>query len=89
MAWIGWWTLGTVSLRLFMVWLFNKTGGSVFAVAMAHAVSNLCWLFPIQGSWFDPKLNGLIMGGVALVVILPLIRQPGRDRRSVQSQPRR
>ncbi len=78
-GWIAWWTLGTLALRLLMVWLFNKTGGSVFAVAMVHAVSNLCWqLFPIQGSWFDPRLNGLIMGAVALVVILPLSHQRGR-----------
>lgn len=79
-GWIAWWTLGTMAMRLLMVWLFNKTGGSVFAVAMVHAVSNLCWqLFPIQGSWFDPRLNGLIMGVVALIVILPLSHQRGRD----------
>lgn len=77
--WIAWWTLGTVSLRVFMVWLFNGTGGSVFAVVAVHVVSNLCWqLFPIQGSWFDPRLNGLIIGGVALVLIPSLIRQ-GRE----------
>ena len=70
-AWIAWWTVGTLALRLIMVWLFNGTGGSVFAVAVFHAVSNLCWqLFPIQGSWFDPRLHGLFMAAVALTVVL-------------------
>lgn len=79
-GWIAWWTLGTISLRVFMVWLFNKTGGSVFAVAMVHAVSNLCWqLFPVHGTWFDPRLNGLITAGVALVVIPLMIHRRGRD----------
>lgn len=79
-GWIAWWTLGTVSMRLVMVWLYNKTGGSVFGVATVHAVSNLCWqLFPVHGSWFDPRLNGVIMGGVALAVALTSIRRSGRD----------
>jgi len=69
--WIAWWTLGTVAMRLIMVWLFNKTGGSVFGAAVFHAVSNLCWqMFPVQGSWFDPRLNGLLMGGLALATVL-------------------
>ena len=82
-SWIAWWTVGTVSTRLLMVWLFNKAGASLFAVATAHAVSNLCWqLFPIQGSWFDPRLNGLILGGLALAVIVPLSHQRGGSTRS-------
>ena len=85
-AWIAWWTLGTISLRLFMVWLFNATGGSVFCVVMVHAINNLCWqLFPIQGSWFDPRINSVIMGSVALIVILASIFQKGRDRHRSRS----
>lgn len=73
-VWIAWWTLGTISLRLFMVWLFNRTGGSVFAVVVVHATNNLAWqLFPIQGSWWDPRINGMIMGITALIVILTSI----------------
>ena len=56
-------------MRVIMVWLFNRAGGSVFGVAVFHAVSNLCWqLFPVHGSWFDPRLNGLLMGVVACAV---------------------
>jgi hypothetical protein len=37
-----------------MVWLYNNTRKSVFAVALFHAVSNVCWQsFPIHGSYFD------------------------------------
>ena len=73
-SWIAWWTLGTISLRLVMVWLFNATGGSVFAVVVVHATNNLSWqLFPIQGSWWDPRINGVIMGIIALIVILTSI----------------
>ncbi len=51
-VWIAWWCLGTVALRVVMVWLYNSTGKSVFAAALFHAVSNVCWqLYPIQGSF--------------------------------------
>ena len=70
-SWIAWWSLGTVAQRVIMVWLFNNTGASVFGVALFHAMSNLCWqLFPVQGSWFDPRLNGVITAAVALAVVL-------------------
>jgi len=68
-SWIGWWALGTVAMRVIMVWLFNGAGGSVFGVAVFHAVSNLCWqLFPVHGAWFDPRLNGLLFAAVACAV---------------------
>jgi uncharacterized protein len=80
-VWIAWWILGTISLRLFMVWLFNATGGSVFAVVMVHATNNLSWqLFPIQGSWWDPRIIGLTMGSVALIVIFTSISKNGQDQ---------
>ena len=85
-VWIAWWTLGTISLRLFMVWLFNRTGGSVFAVVIVHATNNLCWqLYPIQGSWFDPRINGVIMASVALMVVLTAIFKQGQDRHRSRS----
>ncbi len=59
--WIAWWSLETVSLRIIMVWLYQHTGGSVFAAAVFHALINLCWqLFPIQGSYYDPRIFGLV-----------------------------
>lgn len=34
--------VGAVATRVLWVWLFNNTGGSVLAVVVVHAVSNLC-----------------------------------------------
>jgi uncharacterized protein len=68
-AWIAWWCLGTVSMRVVMVWLYNNTGKSVFAVAVLHASNNVAWqLYPVHGSYFDPRVNGLVMAFVAVVV---------------------
>jgi membrane protease YdiL (CAAX protease family) len=70
-AWIAWWSLGTVSMRIIMVGLYNQAGRSLFGVAVIHAMFNLCWqLFPAQGSYFDPRLNGLILAAVALAAIV-------------------
>lgn len=69
--WIAWWSLGTVAMRVIMVWLYNSTRRSVFAVTLLHAMSNLSWqLFPIHGSYFDPRVNGLILMSLATVVAI-------------------
>jgi hypothetical protein len=59
-GWIGAWAVGTVAGRVVMVWLYNHTRRSVLAVTLYHAISNLSWqLFPIHGSYFDPRLDAL------------------------------
>jgi membrane protease YdiL (CAAX protease family) len=68
--WIAWWSLGTVSQRIIMVWLYFRCGKSVFAMALFHAMINLCWqLFPINGSFFDPRVFGLITLCLALATL--------------------
>ena len=70
-AWIGWWCVYAVAARILMVWLYNNTGQSVFAVALFHATLNLAYmLFPVNGSHFDIRLGGLVMAFVAAVVTL-------------------
>jgi membrane protease YdiL (CAAX protease family) len=70
-GWIAWWCLGTVAQRVLLVWLYNNTGKSVFAAAVAHATANLAWqLFPIQGSYYDPRVTGLITAAAAVIVAL-------------------
>jgi hypothetical protein len=70
-AWIAWWSLGTVAMRVVMVWLYNNTGRSVFAMTLFHAMANLAWqLFPVQGSYFDPRIHGLIFAVIAAVVAI-------------------
>jgi membrane protease YdiL (CAAX protease family) len=67
--WIAWWCLGTVAIRVVMVWLYNNTGKSVFGVALFHDMINVSWqLFPIHGSYYDPRVTGLIMTLVAVIV---------------------
>jgi len=68
-AWIAWWSVGTVARRVLIVWLYNNTGKSVFAAALFHAMSNVGWqLFPIYGSHWDPRIDGLITTFVATIV---------------------
>ncbi len=70
-TWIAWWTLYAVSIRVIMVWLFNKTGKSIFGMALFHMTINTTWqLFPVSGSYFDPRVTGLILAVVAVIVIL-------------------
>ena len=69
LAWIGWWCLYAGAARVLIVWLYNNTGRSVFAVALFHATLNLSWmLFPVYGSHFDMRLGGLVMTVVAVIV---------------------
>lgn len=69
LEWIGWWALGTVSLRTIMVWLYVHAGASVFSAAVFHSMINLCWqLFPIQGSFYDPKVFSLTALALGILV---------------------
>jgi membrane protease YdiL (CAAX protease family) len=68
--WIAWWSLGTVSLRIIMVWIHTYSGKSVFAATLFHAMINLCWqLFPNNGSYYDPRIFGLIALSFAITII--------------------
>jgi uncharacterized protein len=68
-TWIAWWCLYAVAARILIVWLYNNTGKSVFAVALFHATLNLSWmLFPVHGSHFDMRLGGLGMVFTAAIV---------------------
>ncbi len=81
LTWMAWWCLYAVAARVLMVWLYNHTGQSLFAAALFHTMLNLSWmLFPVQGSYFDPRLAGLVMGFVAIAAVLvwgPKLQAPG------------
>lgn len=75
-GWILWWCVYTVSSRVIYTWIYNGAGRSVFAVALLHAVANLSWqMFPNNGSHFDPRVGGLLLAGIAAVVVAA--RWPG------------
>ena len=68
-AWIAWQCLFWVASRVLFVWLYNNTGKSVFAAAVYHAMLNVTWqLFPVNGSFYDPRITGLIVAFVAVIV---------------------
>ncbi len=68
-GWIAWWSLTTLALRAIMVWLYLQAGRSVFVTVVFHAMTNLCWqLFPVRGSYYDPRVFGLITLSVAFVI---------------------
>lgn len=68
--WILWHRLGTVALRILIVWLYNNTGKSVFSAITFHAMNNLSWaLFPNYGSHYDPFVTGVITLLMAVTVI--------------------
>lgn len=70
-AWIAWWCLYAMAARLLTVWLYNNTGRSVFAASVFHATLNLTYmLFPINGSHFDMRIGGLVMTGLAALVMV-------------------
>jgi hypothetical protein len=71
LAFIAWWSLGTVAARVIIIWLYNNMGKSVFVAAIFHAMINLTWqLFPINGLYYDPRVTGLITAIVALIVVI-------------------
>ena len=77
-AWIAWWSLFTVALRVLIVWIYNNTGKSVFAAALFHAASNACTvLLPIEFEIVGPALA--VVAAFVIVVWGPrtLIR-PGK-----------
>lgn len=65
-AWIAWWSLYTVALRVLIVWLYNNTGKSVFAAALFHATTNVSGI--TFANYYDPRLTGLIVACAAAIV---------------------
>ncbi len=68
---IAWWSLATVAYRVIITWLYNNTGRSVFVATLFHTMSNLTWqLFPVNGSYYDPRVTGAISAVVAVIVTI-------------------
>jgi len=69
--WIAWWTLGTVAMRVIMAWIYNNTRKSVFATVLFHMMINVTWqLFPINGSYYDPRITSSILALVTVIIII-------------------
>jgi len=71
LEWIAWWSLGTMTTRILIVWLYNNTRKSVFIASLFHMSINVCWqLFPINGSYYDPSIAGLILLSVTIIAVI-------------------
>jgi uncharacterized protein len=87
LPWIGWWSLSTVAYRVIITWLYNNTGRSVFIAAIFHATINVTYfLFPISGSYYDPRVTGLIVAFVAAIIAFAFGARTLNRARAVQSQ---
>ena len=68
-AWITWWVLGSVAVRVLTVWIYNNAGKSLFAAIVFHATFNVSFaLFPNEGSHWDPAVAGAIAAIAAAAV---------------------
>lgn len=68
-AWVVWQSLGTVGLRVLLVWLYNNTGKSVFVAILFHVMINVSeFLFPNYGSHYDPVTTGILIIMTAAIV---------------------
>jgi membrane protease YdiL (CAAX protease family) len=68
-TWIAWWALGSISIRILTVWLYNNTGKSLFAAIVFHAMFNVSFaVFPNYGSHWNPAVAGAITAIVAVIV---------------------
>jgi uncharacterized protein len=69
-VWIFWQCIGTVALRIIMVWLFNNTGKSIFAMVLFHTMINISpYLIPNYG----PNYNPFIFDVLLLIVVAMII----------------
>jgi uncharacterized protein len=59
----------TIAARVLLVWLYDNTGKSMFAVTLFRSLINVSRsLFPIYGSYYDPRIAGLITTFAAILV---------------------
>lgn len=69
--WIAWWSIGTVVLRVIMVWLYNNSGKSVFIATLFHMTINLTWqLFPVNGSYYNPTKTSIILVIITACIVI-------------------
>lgn len=71
--WIIWQVLSTIILRFIIVWLFENTNMSILIAVVFHTMINLTWaLFPVAGSFYDPRVTFLILALPVGVIIAGL-----------------
>jgi uncharacterized protein len=67
--WIFWQCIGTVFLRIIMVWIFNNTRKSVFGMVLFHTMINLSpFLMPNNRAHYDPFIFCILLMGIAAII---------------------
>ena len=75
LTFIAWATLGTVAVRVLIVWIFNNTGKSLFACILFHTMLNLGRpLFPKDETHSPlvdyPEIHYSLIAIIAVIVII-------------------
>ena len=75
LTWIAWATLGTVGVRVLIVWIYNNTGNSLFACILFHPLLNIGRpLFPADSTHNPlvdyPAIHYSVLAIVAILVVL-------------------
>jgi uncharacterized protein len=69
-TWIIWQCIGTVFLRIMMVWIFNNAGKSVFAMVLFHTMINISpYLIPNYGANYNPFIFCMLLMIVVVIII--------------------
>ncbi len=68
--WIAWQSTATILLRIIMVWLFNNTGKSVFAMVLFHTMINISpYLIPTYGAHYNPFIFAVLLLLIVIIII--------------------
>jgi uncharacterized protein len=66
---LAWAFLGSVGMRILLVWLYNNTEKSILAAILFHAIANTSRAsFPNGGSHWDPAVGYSIVAITAMIV---------------------
>ena len=80
-AWIAWWTLGTVAMRVVLVRIYLRGGRLVWAPTLFHASDSISWQAQQNlGVAFDPRVHGIAMTAMAVAMWALVRDQPSSDR---------
>ena len=74
LIWIAWGTLGTIAVRVLIVWIYNNTGKSLFACILFHTMLNVGRpLFPRDETHNplvdNPEIHYSIIAFIAVIVV--------------------
>lgn len=71
-TWIFWQCVGTIAIRMIIVWLYNNTGRVLLTAILCHTTVNMSeYLFPNFGSAYDPFYFSIVLIITACIITYP------------------